>query len=127
MTTIELTFALSAPARRALQGVCTPHNLEFVAERFFDKLENERYREFAVAPDYYTNPRGHRCVRSHSFRRRGEKLAGCRTRLTIKTFRRMKKFQVRGLALTWQLEEILYFGFREGLINDTSVIKCSTG
>lgn len=125
MATIELTFALSAPARRALRAIQSPHNLEFVAERFFDKVENERYREFAVSPTYYTNPHGYRSVRS--YRPRGEKLGGHRTRLTIRTFRRMKRLQARGLGLTWQMEEILYFGFREGLINDTSVIKYSTG
>lgn len=118
MAILEMTFALSAPARRALQGLPSPRMLEFIADRFFDKLENERYREFAVIPGYFTTPHGHRRARSAAQRPQGEKLKSWRTRLTIKTFRGMKKLETRGLSLTWQLEEILYFGFREGFIEE---------
>ncbi|MBN8223128.1 MAG: hypothetical protein J0L53_19605 [Spirochaetes bacterium] len=116
MALLEMNFALSAPARRALQSLVSPRSLEFVAERFFDKIENERYRDFAVSPGFYTTPHGNRQARSAGQRHRGEKLQSLRTRITIKTYRGMKRLQARGLGLTWQLEEILYFGFKEGFI-----------
>lgn len=116
MTTIEMSFALSAPARRALESLGSPRALECIAERFFDKLTTERYRDFAVEPQYYTTPHGYRLARSTSLRPRGEKLKSSRARLTIRTFRLMKKLQMRGLALTWQLEEMLYFAFEHGLL-----------
>ena len=47
MATLEMTFVLSAPARRALRSVVSPDKFEFIAERFFDTIENERYRDFA--------------------------------------------------------------------------------
>ena len=116
MTTIEMSFALSAPARRALESLSSPWALEFIAELFFDKLTTERYRDFAIEPQYYTTPHGYRLARSTSLRPRGEKLKSSRARLTIRTFRLMKKLQLRGLALTWQLEEMLYFAFEHGLL-----------
>lgn len=116
MTTIEMSFALSAPARRALESLSSPWALEFIAELFFDKLTTERYRDFAIEPQYYTTPHGYRLARSTSLRPRGEKLKSSRARLTIRTFRLMKKLQLRGLALTWQLEEMLYFAFEQGLL-----------
>lgn len=116
MATLEMTFALSAPARRALKALISPRSLEFIAERFFDRLENDRFRDFAVVPGYYTTPHGHRLARAGAQRPKGEKLQSHRTRLTIKTYRGMKRLQARGLGLTWQMEEILYFGFREGFI-----------
>jgi hypothetical protein len=116
MATIEMTFALSAPARRALAHLPSVRSLEFVAERFFDKVQHERYRDFAVAPAYFTSPHGHRLARAAQQRPRGEKLQEMRTTLTIKTFRGMKRLQQRGLSLTWQLEEILYFAYRHGFI-----------
>ena len=115
MAILEMTFALSAPARRAMKSIASARNLEFIAERFFDKIEHERYRDFAVNPGYYTTPHGHR--QAKSYRPTGEKLQSLRTSLTIKTFRGMKKLQARGLNLTWQLEEILYFGFQQGFID----------
>ncbi len=119
MTTIEMSFALSAPARRALESLGSPSVLEFIAERFFDKVTTERYRDFVVEPQFYTTPHGYRVARSASLRSRGEKIKSSRARLTIKTFRLMKKLQVRGLALTWQLEEMLYFAFEQGLLSQT--------
>jgi len=116
MTTIGMTFALSAPARRALLSLPSPRMLEFIAERFFDKLKNERYREFAFIPEYFTTPHGYRFARKGRQRPPGEKLQAHRVRLTLKTFRVMKKLETRGLNLTWLLEEILYFGFKEGWI-----------
>ncbi len=127
MATIEMTFSLSAPARRALAHLPSVRSLEFVADRFFDKVQNERYRNFAVEPAFYTSPHGHRLARSGAQRPRGEKLQGTRTVLTIKTLRGMKKLQQRGLSLTWQLEEILYFAFMQGflpvLVQDQAVGK----
>ncbi len=117
MATLEMTFALSAPARRALDSLVSPRSLEFIADRFFDKIEHERYRDFAVIPPFYTTPHGHRQARAGQQRQRGEKLKSQRAKLTIKTFRGMKRLQARGLGLTWQLEEILYFGFKEGFIS----------
>lgn len=117
MTTIEMSFALSAPARRALDSLGSPSVLEFIAERFFDKLNTERYRDFVVNPKYYTTPHGHRLARRTSLRPPGEKLKSSRARMTIKTFRLMKKLQMRGLALTWQLEEMLFFAFEQGLLS----------
>lgn len=116
MATIEMTFALSAPARRALALLPNVRSLEFVAERFFDKIQNERYRDFAVEPAFFTSPHGHRLARAVQQRPRGEKLYGTRTTLTIKTLRGMKRLQQRGLSLTWQLEEMLYFGYQQGFI-----------
>jgi len=116
MATIEMTFALSAPARRALALLPSVRSLEFVAERFFDKMQNERYRDFAVEPAFFTSPHGHRLARAAAQRPRGEKLQSMRTALTIKTFRGMKRLQQRGLNLTWQLEEILYFAYQQGFI-----------
>lgn len=116
MTTIEMSFALSAPARRALASLGSPRTLEFIAECFFDKLTAERYRSFAIQPQYYTSPQGYRLARSSSLRPKGEKLGSSRARLTIRTFRMMKKLQTRGLALAWQLEEMLYFAFQQGLL-----------
>jgi hypothetical protein len=117
MAIVELSFMLSAPARRALESLHSPASLEFVAERFFDKIEHERYREFVVKPQYYTSPHGYRLARSGSARTHAEKLQSQRTRMTIKTFRGMKKLEARGLGLTWQMEEILYFGFQSGYID----------
>ena len=116
MTTIEMSFALSAPARRALESLGSPRVLEFIAERFFDTLTTERYRDFAVKPQYYTTAHGYRLARSASLRPRGEKLKSSRARMTIRTFRLMKKIQARGLGLTWQLEEMLFFAFEQGLL-----------
>lgn len=117
MATVELTFALSVPARRALASLASPQALEFIAERFVDAMQNERYRDFAFAPAYYTTPHGYRTARKGMQRPVGEKLQSCRTRLTVKTFRAMKKLETRGLSLTWQLEEILYYGFSRGYLN----------
>lgn len=116
MATIEMTFSLSAPARRALSHLPSVRALEFAADRFFDKVQNERYRDFAVEPAFYTSPHGHRLARSAAQRPQGEKLQGTRTTLTIKTLRGMKKLQQRGLSLTWQLEEILFFAYVQGFI-----------
>lgn len=124
MTTIEMSFALSAPARRALESLGSPRVLEFIAERFFDKLTSERYRDFAVLPQFYTTPQGYRLARSTSLRPRGEKLKSSRARLTIKTFRLMKKLQMRGLGLTWQLEEMLFFAFEQGLLVVSQNERC---
>lgn len=126
MATLEMTFVLSAPARRALASLVSARSLEFIAERFFDKLEHERYRDFAVIPGYYTTPHGHRQARAGAQRPQGEKLKSWRTKLTIKTLRGMKKLQARGLGLTWQMEEILYFGFREGFIDDGTSARNNT-
>lgn len=116
MPIIETTFALSAPARRALTLLRSPQHLEYIAERFFDKIRNERYRDFAVAPTYFTTMHGYRQVHLVTTKSRQEKLENRKTSVTIKMLRGMKKLQSRGLSLTWQMEEILYFGFKEGLI-----------
>jgi hypothetical protein len=116
MNTIEMTFVLSIPARRALGALPSPRILEFIAERFFERIRNHRYRDFAVAPVFYTAPQGHRLARKSTQRPPDEKVQAHRTRLTLATFRGMKKLELRGLNLTWQLEEILYFGFKEGWI-----------
>jgi hypothetical protein len=118
MPNIQMTFALSAPARRALATLNSAQSLELIAERFFDKIQNERYRDFAVAPGYFTTPHGKRHVYSSTNRSQCEKKQGLRIALTIQTLRGMKKLQARGLGLTWQLEEILYFGFKEGFIHN---------
>lgn len=116
MASIEMSFALSAPARRALASLSSARNLEYIAARFFDTIANERYRAFAIEPQYYTSPHGRRMARSFNQRPPGEKVESRRTALTIRMLREMKKLQARGLSLTWQMEEILYFGFREGLL-----------
>lgn len=116
MAILEMTFVLSAPARRALEKIPSAHSLEFIAERFFDKLEHERYRSFAVEPRYFTCAHGYRRARQAEQRPRGEKLHSHRLRLTIRTFRAMKRLQAKGLSLSWQLEEMLFFAFQEGMI-----------
>lgn len=116
MATIEITFALSAPARRALSSLRSPRAFDLIAERFFDKLRNERYREFAVEPAFFTSPHGHRLARNANQRPRGEKVHRTRAAITLQTLQAMKRLQQRGLSLTWQIEEILYLAFREGLI-----------
>lgn len=116
MSTIEMSFSLSAPARRALSSLGSARVLEYIAERFADTLSRERYRNFAVTPQYYTNPQGYRLAKAGSQRPRGEKLCKNRVQLTIKTLRVMKRLESRGLALTWQLEEMLYFAFCRGLL-----------
>ncbi len=119
MANIEMTFALSAPARRALSNLPSARSFELIAERFIDKLQHERYREFAVEPAFFTSAHGYRLARAAAQRPQGEKLHRTRAQLTLKTLRAMKRLQQRGLSLTWQIEEILYFAFREGFIAET--------
>lgn len=116
MATIEIAFVLSAPARKALGLVSSPQRLNFMAERFFDQMRHERYRDFAVEPQFFTNPHGFRSVKTATLRPRGEKVKTLRARLAIETLQQMKRLQARGLSLNWQMEEILYFGFRQGLL-----------
>lgn len=116
MTTIEMSFALSAPARRALAELGSPRVLECIAEQFSAKLNGERYRNFAVEPEFYTSPQGYRLARSTSQRPRGEKRVSVRALLTIRTLRVMKRLQTRGLGFTWQLEEMLFYAFQSGYL-----------
>ncbi len=115
MTTLKITFTLSAPARRALGTLETPKHLEYIAERFFDKLQNERYRNFAVQPTYYTTIYGMRKAYPVDESKR-ELKENYPVRLTLKTFGILKKLEQRGLKFTWLMEEILYYGFLHGLL-----------
>jgi len=114
MAILQMTFSLSAPARRALATLQTVRQLEHIAEQFFDRLTHERYRDFAVMPQYYTTAHGYRAARRSGQRPQREKLSGVRVTLTIRMLRSMKKLESRGLQLAWQMEEILYFGFLHG-------------
>lgn len=116
MATIQISVPLSAPAARAWRSLC--HHTEFdqIAELFFDKLQYERYRDFAVLPEFFTNHRGERIARRQSQHPKGEKLQQVKLRVGLPTFRRMQKLQRRGLTLAWQVEEILFYGFRTGLL-----------
>ncbi|MBS0619631.1 MAG: hypothetical protein JSR44_15710 [Spirochaetes bacterium] len=116
MAILQMTFSLSAPARRALGTLQTVKQLEHIAERFFDRLAHERYRDFAVTPQYYTTAHGYRAARRIGQRPPREKCIGVRVTLTIHMLRSMKKLESRGLQLAWQIEEILYFGFLHGYV-----------
>jgi len=115
MTTINLTFALSAPARRAIASL-SPSRLAFITERFFDTLEAVRYRDFVVSPRYFSDTYGRRRAA-----KTGQLLSENRNRLRLylplSSYRLMKRLESRGLTLTWQLEEMLYFAVKEGLLN----------
>ncbi|HRP68409.1 MAG TPA: hypothetical protein PLY93_02645 [Turneriella sp.] len=112
-TTLQMIFQLSAPARRALAAIASPQQLELMAERFYDTLQHERYRDFSVTPTYYTTAHGHRKAQSLKQVEQREAYAAV---LTLKTLQRMKKLTERGLSITWLMEEILYFGFCRGMI-----------
>jgi hypothetical protein len=111
---VNISFALSAPARRAWANLQNHRQFDHVAELFFDALRHERYREFAVEPEFFTELHGRRKARKSSQRPAGEKLYSTRITLRLKTLQQMKRLEAMGLTLSWQVEEILYFGFIRG-------------
>lgn len=114
MPLVKMTFLLSAPARRAWASLKSHRQFDFVAELFFDMLRHERYRAFAVEPEFFTDLHGRRKARKSSQRPAGEKLYRTRITLRLKTLQQMKRLEAMGLTLSWQIEEILYFGFVRG-------------
>ena len=134
MSLVNITFALSAPAKRAWENLSNHRHFDQVAELFFDAMRHERYRNFVVDPHFFTEVHGHRRARKHSLRSPGEKLHRVRLVMQLQTLQKMKRLENLGLALSWQVEEILYFGFCRGLLprmnpyyslatNDTCVTK----
>ncbi len=116
MTTITKTLQLSAPACRALKRIATPAALEFIAERFYDTLQHERYRDFAVSPQYSTTASGYRFAARETQHAKEENLHRVVVALTSTTLRTMKRLEVRGLTHAWQLEEMLFFAHEKGLL-----------
>lgn len=116
MSIIHLTFALSGPARRALRQIESPLEFARIAEIFADKVKHERYRDYAVMPGYFTLPHGYRRARRESLRLPGENLHRTRVALCLKTLNTLRAMERRGLSLTWLVEEVLYFGFRSGML-----------
>jgi hypothetical protein len=121
VTLVKIQFALSAPARLAWTSLRSHQEFDHIAEHFFDALRYERYRDFAVMPEYYTERHGRRHAVRASQQPPGEKLHPTRLTMRLKTLQQMKRLEAqRGLMLGWQVEEILYFGFRRGMIRPQS-------
>ncbi|GAB4436054.1 MAG: hypothetical protein OHK0011_19230 [Turneriella sp.] len=116
MSLVKLTFPLSAPARRAWTSLQNHREFDHIADLFFDSLRHERYREFAVQPEFSTGLNGRRKARKSSQRPAGEKLYNTRLTLRLRTLQQMKRLESMGLTLSWQVEEILYFGFLRGYV-----------
>lgn len=117
MSLVNITFAISAPAKRAWDNLKNHRQFDHIAELFFDALQHERYRCFAVRPDFFTEVHGHRKARRDSLRAPGEKLHKTKLIVQLKTLQRMKRLENLGLSLSWQVEEILYFGFSHGMLH----------
>ncbi|MFZ5629255.1 MAG: hypothetical protein ACOY5B_09030 [Spirochaetota bacterium] len=116
MSLVNISFALSAPARRAWASLQNHRQFDEVADLFFDSLRHERYRNFAVEPVFFTGLHGRRRARKSSQRPAGEKLYSTRLTLRLQTLQQMKRLESMGLTLSWQVEEILYFGFLRGYV-----------
>lgn len=116
MSLVNISFALSAPARRAWANLQNHRQFDHIAELFFDTLRHERYRNFAVEPEFFTERYGRRKARVSSQRRDGEKVHSTRLTMRLSTLRQMKRLELLGFTLSWQIEEILYFGFHRGFI-----------
>ena len=116
MSLVNISFALSAPARRAWKSLQNHRQFDHIADLFFDTLRHERYRDFAVEPEYFTELHGRRKAHRSSQRPAGEKLYSTQVTLRLKTLQQMKRLESMGLILSWQIEEILYFGFLRGFI-----------
>lgn len=116
MSLVNVSFALSAPARRAWASLQSHRQFDHVADLFFDTLRHERYRDFAVAPEFFTERNGRRRARKSSQQPAGEKLYITSLTLRLRTLQQMKRLEAMGLTLSWQIEEILYFGFRRGYV-----------
>ncbi len=116
MPLINLTLTLSPPARRAWYNLRSHRQFDEIADLFFDTLRHERYRSFAVEPVYYTDRNGVRRAKKTSQSLANEKAYSTNLTIRLRTLQKMKRLQSRGLALSWQAEEILYFGFLRGLI-----------
>lgn len=123
MTKIQITCALSAPARRAWSQLQREQKFDFVAELFFDSLKFARYREFAVMPQFYTTRDGRRLAIQHSQLPREEKRRETKVAINLKTWGKMKKCQSMGLTIVWQIEEILYFAFVRGILDSHNTCK----
>lgn len=117
MSLVNITFAISAPAKRAWHNLENHRQFDHIAELFFDALQHERYRGFAVRPVFFTEIHGNRKARKHSLRAPGEKLHKTKLIMQLRTLQRMKRLENLGLSLSWQVEEILYFGFTRGLLH----------
>ena len=120
MSLVNITFALSAPAKRAWENLSNHRQFDHVAGLFFDAMRHERYRNFVVEPHFFTEAHGHRRARKYSLRLPGEKLHRVRLVMQLQTLQKMKRLENLGLALSWQVEEILYFGYCRGLLQRTS-------
>ena len=110
---IQLKIRLSPFGLRALKKIDF-EKTNFILDLFVHKIKNERYREFCDQPKFHTNIYGKRVVKILPIEPNACKII---VGVTLATHKTIRYLQSLGHSLSWIVEEALFFGFQNSLLD----------